>query len=53
MNRIKKKENYSLKQNDFEQAFINNYRASVNMYMEYVQYRILHDRITTKGELVK
>ena len=38
---------------DFKQAFIVNHGTNVNMYMRYIQYRILHYRIATKRELVK
>ena len=38
---------------DFKQAFIVNHGTNGNMYMRYIQDRILQYRIATKRELVK
>ena len=46
--KLNHKTKLQFKTDDFKQAFIINHGTHVNMYMRYIQYRILHYRIATK-----
>ena len=38
---------------EIDNSFISNHKSNVNMYMRYIQFRILHYRIATKSESYK
>ena len=52
-NKWKHKTEIQIEVDELINAFIVNHRTNVNMYMRYIQYRILHYRISTNRELVK